>query len=119
MQEIKFRPSNATHGDSFMAGYCLNCRKYEPQPDKYCNIIALTMAYDIDDEKHPSDYVYRDGQPTCTAFERKENMVSENPVFVLFAFVLLFMLFYGYLMDSRVAKLETQVQQIERVQRGD
>jgi hypothetical protein len=45
--------------------------------------------------------------------------MKDNPVFIVFALILTAMLFYGFWMDSRISRLEVQVERIERIQRGD
>jgi len=45
--------------------------------------------------------------------------MKDNPVFIVFALILTAMLFYGFWMDSRVSRIESQVDRFERIQRGD
>lgn len=67
-----YRPSNGTEGMMFMARYCEQCvkdsRGYAPDG---CEIILLSMVCDTDDPDYPEEWVIgKDGQPTCTAFEK-------------------------------------------------
>lgn len=77
-QPIKFRPSNGTEGDIFFSGWCHQCTRDkamsegkdydECTDDEMCKIIGATMCYYIDDAEYPSEWIYKDGTPTCTAF---------------------------------------------------
>lgn len=60
----KWRPGNGTEGDMFFSAMCENCQSHE-----LCPIIPMTMAYDVEDEEYPEEWIIgQDGQPTCTAF---------------------------------------------------
>lgn len=71
MSENKsYRPSNGTEGSAFYSKFCENC-KHEDPPDKCCSILARTMAFGVEDEEYPEEWIYNDeGLATCTAFER-------------------------------------------------
>ena len=46
---------------------------HDPSGPEGCPIIAYAMAFDVDDEKYPKEWVYGpDGAPTCTAFIRRQ-----------------------------------------------
>lgn len=70
----KYRPSNGTEGLLFMESFCFRCRK-----DNFdmstgaggCQILADSLCFDIDDPNYPREWVYIDGEPTCTAFEAR------------------------------------------------
>ena len=74
----KYRPSNGTEGDIFMQNWCCHCARDkvlsegldfdECDGDQICNIIANTMAFDIDDVAYPVEWVYKNKQPVCSAF---------------------------------------------------
>ena len=64
MSERLYRPSNVTEGDMFMDGLCFRCKK-----EKACQILSDTFIYGITDKEYPRQWVYRDGEPTCTAFK--------------------------------------------------
>jgi len=65
----KYRPSNATEGDSFRYSFCEKCCKDKPEQENYCDILTNTMAYQVEDENYPSEWIYNDdGNPICTAF---------------------------------------------------
>lgn len=79
MNEKLYRPSSGTEGCGFYENWCSNCAKDKPMsegkdfdecgPDEVCEIIALTMAYDITDPKYPKAWTYdKDGDPCCTEF---------------------------------------------------
>lgn len=65
----KYRPSNGSEGESFMAQFCERCI-HEDWEEKNCPIIGLTMAYWEDEPEYPSEWTYdKEGKPTCTKFE--------------------------------------------------
>jgi hypothetical protein len=75
----KYRPSNGTEGDCFFAAWCCKCQRDkamregsnidECDDNERCDIIANTMAYDLEDPEYPVEWQYgKDGQPCCTAF---------------------------------------------------
>lgn len=65
-------PSNGTEGEIFMGQWCARCQRdrgsREPDGDG-CDIIAMTMAFRVDDPEYPKEW-RRDGPsgPRCTAF---------------------------------------------------
>ena len=71
----KYRPSNGTEGDYFISKYCMNCVHCDPDPEgqTQCEIIMLTMIYDVTDEDYPNEWVYVDGKPTCTKWQPDNN----------------------------------------------
>lgn len=82
----KYRPSNGTEGEIFMAGWCGKCQRDksmregcdidECDDNERCDIIANTMAYDIEDAEYPVEWQYgKDGQPCCTAFVEAGNQI--------------------------------------------
>ena len=75
----KYQPSNGTEGEMFMDAWCSECQRDKPMregvdydecdADECCDILANTMAYDVDDPEYPSEWQFgEDGQPRCTAF---------------------------------------------------
>lgn len=62
----RYRPSNGTEGERFMARWCEKCVK--DTPSKPCRIIALTMSLGIDHKDYPPEWVEDDDGPRCTAF---------------------------------------------------
>ncbi len=70
----KYRPANGTEGDVFMERFCFQCKNDDYPEGDGCRILANTFAFDVDDERYPSEWIYdKDGKPVCTAFE------SDNP----------------------------------------
>jgi len=45
--------------------------------------------------------------------------MKDNPVFWLFAGILAFMIIYGCFAEIRISYLETQMKQVQRIQRGN
>jgi hypothetical protein len=80
-EEIElFQPSSGTHGEIFMSEYCYQCIKFPHDSDakNQCQIVLATMAYDIQDPEYPKEWRYVDGQPTCTAFNSREEFNAER-----------------------------------------
>jgi hypothetical protein len=71
MSEL-YRPSNGTEGECFKGAFCEKCTKDDPDNDSFCDIIAETMAYGVDDPEYPREWVYGENGPECTAFEKRE-----------------------------------------------
>jgi len=77
----KYRPSNGSESDHFMAEFCFQCAKYEYAAG--CPIIDRTMLYDVKDSGYPEEWVWTQedvkrglevpgiGTAICTAFEVK------------------------------------------------
>ena len=66
-----YQPSNHTEGDMFRSKFCDQCPRdaaYRADPDSGigCTIIADTMAFNPGDEHYPKEWIYKDGEPTCT-----------------------------------------------------
>lgn len=83
-----YRPSSGTEGCDFYETWCSNCAKDKPMSEgknyddcddsEVCKIIADTLAYDIDDQKYPKEWCYKDGQPCCTAFVQVGMQIPER-----------------------------------------
>jgi hypothetical protein len=74
-----YQPGNGTAGEAFMSRWCSKCTKdaaHRANPDLAdgCNIIADTMALDVDDPDYPREW-RQDGKagPRCTAFEPEDS----------------------------------------------
>jgi hypothetical protein len=68
----KYRPSNGTEGECFMAKFCAHCKNDDEENDVFCDIIASTMAFAVDEPGYPEEWQYDcDGKPTCTAFANR------------------------------------------------
>lgn len=50
---MKFRPSNGAEGDMFMERNCANCVHESDSSGEWCDILARSMAYEIDDPRYP------------------------------------------------------------------
>lgn len=60
-------PGNGTEGELMFESFCYRCAK-----EKDCDIPGMTMICDISDPEYPEEWqIGRDGQPTCTAFEKR------------------------------------------------
>lgn len=74
----KYRPSNGTEGEMFMSDWCARCTK--DKPPHGCQIIALTMALEVDHPDYPAEWVEDDdgSNPRCTAFEAEKAARPED-----------------------------------------
>ena len=78
-----YQPSNHTEGDIFRSRFCDQCPRdaaYRADPDSGigCTIIADTMALNPGDKHYPKEWIYKDGEPTCTAFVTQEELDQER-----------------------------------------
>lgn len=89
-----YRPSNGTEGEGFWSAWCCNCQRDkamregvdldECDDNERCDIIALTMAYSIDEPGYPQEWRYdENGVPCCTAFIPAGDRVPEHDVHTL------------------------------------
>jgi len=63
----KYRPSSGTEGCQFETEFCDHCKADKPYGT--CEIMTNSMCYAVDDPKYPKQWIYKDGKPTCTAFD--------------------------------------------------
>ena len=74
-----YRPSNGTEGEYFFDAWCRKCQRDKAMREgcdlddcddnERCDLIAASMAFDIDEDGYPKEWRYgKDGQPCCTAF---------------------------------------------------
>lgn len=75
----KYQPCNGTDGEFFFDSWCRQCARdkamregcsvAECNDNERCDIIARTMAADVEDPDYPAEWRYgADGQPMCAAF---------------------------------------------------
>lgn len=65
----KYRPSNGTEGLMFQEEYCERCVHDNIENRKFCDIIAKTMAYEVDNPRYPAEWIIENGEPRCTKFQ--------------------------------------------------
>ena len=70
-----YRPSTGTEGVDFedwWCGHCVHDQAFRDDPDfgQGCQIIADALAFDIADPRYPKEWVWKDGEPCCTAFSQ-------------------------------------------------
>lgn len=73
---IGFKPVSVYEHELFYACVCRHCecdREYRKTGFNGCDIIPKTMIYDLGDPEYPSEWIYRNNMPVCTAF--KDNVV--------------------------------------------
>ncbi len=74
----KYRPSNGSESEFFMARFCDKCAAFN-----ICNILMRTMGYDIDDPKYPKQWTFDEsGQATCTSFRDKATVKRGKNKFI-------------------------------------
>jgi hypothetical protein len=85
---IRYRPSNGTEGDCFIARWCCHCQHDAParRSDGFdgCDILARTFALEITDPAYPAEW-RADGPsgPRCTAFLAEGDVEPLDPVAAL------------------------------------
>lgn len=73
----KYRPSNGTEGMDFMAQWCDKCQLDDGEK-LFCEILSASMCYEMNEPDYPSEWIYKEGQPCCTAFVSKENAAPQT-----------------------------------------
>jgi hypothetical protein len=78
-----YRPSNGTEGEIFMSAWCAKCvrdrARREGDPFEGCDIITMTMAFDIDHPSYPEAWVQDDdGTPSCLEFTAENE--ADQPI---------------------------------------
>jgi hypothetical protein len=72
----KYRPSNGSEGILFEENFCDKCKNETWNPEtnkgKQCEILGCMMLFNINEPEYPSELVYKDDKPTCTAFKLPE-----------------------------------------------
>jgi hypothetical protein len=68
-----YMPSNGSEGDAFEGKWCNRCKK-QYDADILCDILASALFYGT----QPTEWVYDNGVPTCTAFNRKKAEEQEE-----------------------------------------
>lgn len=70
-----YRPSNGTEGTSFVeGGWCNRCKADRAYRENEltalgCDILARSLAFNVDDPGYPKEWVWKGGEPVCTAFD--------------------------------------------------
>jgi len=67
-----YRPSNGTEGEIFMAEFCYQC-EHDDGESLFCDLIARSMGYDVNDSEYPQEWQYADdgNTPVCTKFKAR------------------------------------------------
>lgn len=65
----KYRPSSGSEGDMFFSRWCQHCKK---DSIGMCPLILAALTYNVCDPEYPAEWQYgEDGQPKCTAFDKR------------------------------------------------
>lgn len=72
----KYRPSNGAEGESFFSAWCEKCDNDSKEP--LCEILTRSMAFDIEDQEYPVEWVCTDKGPECTAFVEKGSRITSR-----------------------------------------
>lgn len=84
MKNKPYLPSNGSEGTWFTGKWCDNCANQNPDPDQkpQCDDILLKSLTG----EQPSEWIYKDGVPVCTAFRpwdwdegEPEEVIPVNP----------------------------------------
>lgn len=68
-----YRPSCGSEGADFQARFCAYCvHDQDWEQGNGCPIILDTMLYEVDDPDYPSQWIWGDNGPECTAFQPVE-----------------------------------------------
>ncbi len=79
-----YRPSNATEGDIFMARWCFQCVKCEPDDKDPCPILGDTLALNLSDKGYPVAWITdEESGPRCTAFQSEDGLEPLDPKAVI------------------------------------
>lgn len=63
-----YRPSNGSEGSDFEGIFCDRCSKNDDDAERYCPILTAAYVYNKDEEGFPSEWVWCEGYPICTAY---------------------------------------------------
>lgn len=68
-----YRPSSGTEGMWFTKNFCEQCvhEKFmhtQCHSDKKCDILSRSLLHDIKEQEYPTEWIYQNDEPTCTAF---------------------------------------------------
>lgn len=76
-----YRPSNGSEGMWFTDTYCMRCKNCNPDPEgeKQCEILLATLLYDVGEPEYPKEWVYKFGNPTCTAYDKWDWLELGDP----------------------------------------
>lgn len=71
-----YRPANGSEGCDFEAVFCDRCTKNDEDTERYCPILTNAYCYGVDEDEYPSEWVWCEGYPICTAYDP---MPGEQP----------------------------------------
>lgn len=83
----RFRPSNGTCGEIFHEAFCYQCiherwvhRMSEDRDEDKCEIWSRVMAYEKDDPRYPTEWIYNsEGWPVCTSWKKFDWGTHDDP----------------------------------------
>lgn len=67
----KFRPHDVEEETDFENKHCHICIHGNESEQDYCSIRLAAMLYGADESGYPEEWQFKDGKPTCTAFEER------------------------------------------------
>lgn len=80
-----YRPSNGTEGECFFNHYCDHCL-HDNGKDKLCDLIACSMAFDVDEPGYPKEWIYeaendrfKGVHPVCTKYVHWDWGTDDDP----------------------------------------
>lgn len=76
-----YRPSNSTDGCAFEAKFCARCeagREWREHERNACDIQCRALAFGIEDDGYPSEWIEEESGPRCTAFREEGSPAQEQ-----------------------------------------
>jgi hypothetical protein len=72
-----YEPSNGTEGEMFMEKHCYHCKNElfihtSNESHHKCDILTRALAWAKNEPEYPTEWVYKENQPTCTTFVKHE-----------------------------------------------
>lgn len=88
--ENSYQPSCGTEGMDWMEDFCFQCiheNPYLDDNDRYdkwmgerrCDILTAAMFFNPTDPKYPTEWIYKDGKPICTKFQKWDWGIDGDP----------------------------------------
>ena len=67
-----YRPASGSEGEQFFRRFCYQCEHDKDTKDP-CEIIMLTMCYDLTDKEYPQEWILENDRPKCIKFKKIQN----------------------------------------------
>ena len=77
MDKKLYRPASGTEGEHFFQKFCYKCQ-YDKDFKNPCDIIILSMCYDLTDKEYPKEWILENNQPKCLKFKKIQKPTQGN-----------------------------------------